>query len=597
VILRLSLKDILHDWLLSTCLVLAIASIIAPLLILFGLKFGTIQTLRNRLVDDPKNCEIRPISVQSFNRDWFEKIKLEIPDIAFVEPMTRQISTSITAKTSAGSGRLSLMATAAGDPLLLDNGVTIPSVDSCVLTEPAAQVLKADVGDTVTFRVRRILGGKSENGIFSVKVSGILDPRASSLKTAFVQLTVVEAVEDYKDGRAVSAYGWQGELPTAYPVYQGAAVFTPGPLSKLDEILLVNNTGFAGVTQISGDAAAAALGFMPHHEWTVYLAGVRKRPATEDSIQAVRNKLRGKGAVVLPWVRPFKVSLASAQPAIVTIHAVTEQVGRVSALKSKPFTRADQQRVVSLPADVLPDMNTTILTVSGEGRNLSVPVMIFHREDTRPAAFADASFVGRLNLFRERDVKYDKQSNSLLLSRRGYAGFRMYAATIDAVESVGRQLEERGIAVHTRKERIGEVRRLDKYMSLIFWLIAAVGVVGGISALTASLYASVERKKKELNILRLLGLLKREIILFPVFQGLLLSGAGLILATTVFIAVSRVINHLFRSHLQAKESLCTLSPVHFVILVSGVFLLSVVSAAFAALQATRLDPAEALRDE
>jgi putative ABC transport system permease protein len=43
-ILRLAFKDVVHDRLLSGCLVLAIASIIAPLLILFGLQFGTIET-------------------------------------------------------------------------------------------------------------------------------------------------------------------------------------------------------------------------------------------------------------------------------------------------------------------------------------------------------------------------------------------------------------------------------------------------------------------------------------------------------------------------------------------------------------------------
>jgi putative ABC transport system permease protein len=202
-----------------------------------------------------------------------------------------------------------------------------------------------------------------------------------------------------------------------------------------------------------------------------------------------------------------------------------------------------------------------------------------------------------LNLLRYRDLRYDAQTASLLLSRRGYAGFRLYAATIDEVAALQEQLEGEGITVHTARERIGEVRRLDTYMGLIFWLIAAVGVVGGISALTASLYASVERKKKELNMLRLLGLLKREIVLFPVYQGLLLSGGGLLLAGGIFLLVAGVINHLFREHLRATESLCALSGHHFAVLVTGVFVLSALAATFAALRATRLDPAEALRDE
>jgi putative ABC transport system permease protein len=100
-----------------------------------------------------------------------------------------------------------------------------------------------------------------------------------------------------------------------------------------------------------------------------------------------------------------------------------------------------------------------------------------------------------------------------------------------------------------------------------------------------------------LNVLRLLGLLKRELVLFPIFQGLLLSSGALVLSVTIFAAVSQVINRVFSDHLQATESLCTLSGSHFLLLAAGVLGLSTVSATFAALRATRLDPAEALRDE
>ena len=99
-ILRLAFKDIRHDWLLSVCLVLAIASIIAPLLILFGIKFGTIQTMRGRLIEDPKNREIRPLMTKSFEREWFDSLKSTVPGISFVVPMTRQISTSISANSA-----------------------------------------------------------------------------------------------------------------------------------------------------------------------------------------------------------------------------------------------------------------------------------------------------------------------------------------------------------------------------------------------------------------------------------------------------------------------------------------------------------------
>ncbi|MDR2725205.1 MAG: hypothetical protein LBC90_03890, partial [Candidatus Adiutrix sp.] len=49
---RLVLADLRHEWLLSLCMILAIASILTPLLILLGLKYGTIETFRHRLLEN-----------------------------------------------------------------------------------------------------------------------------------------------------------------------------------------------------------------------------------------------------------------------------------------------------------------------------------------------------------------------------------------------------------------------------------------------------------------------------------------------------------------------------------------------------------------
>lgn len=609
-ILRLAFKDVVHDRLLSGCLVLAIASIIAPLLILFGLQFGTIETLRNRLVQDPKNREIRPMTTKTFGRDWFDHLKQRCPEVNFVVPMTRQISSSILAINEAKDLResLSLMATAPGDPLLLENGVPVPGNDGCVLTAPAAQVLNVGVGDQLSFNAQRIIQGTYENGSFSVRVQGILEERASSLKTAYLPLEVIEAVEDFKDGRAVPAYGWQGELPTAYPVYEGAVVLVPEPLSKLDEVLLINNTGFSQVRHLDEEELAGILGSPPTGNWFGYQLTVKQRSISETNLRAVSNKLRGRGAHIIPWIEPLPILLASSaagdkttrQPLALHLSIAWDAAlfgADSSAVVEPGMSRQSSARTLLIASDLPLEEGRASLSLHIGDRKLLVPVPVRKGDVPQGRAFAPSAFAGMLDLLRYRNVRFDPQSDSLLLSRQGYAGFRLYATSIDAVERVQRFFEEEGIPVNTERERIAEVRRLDRYTSLIFWLIAAVGVVGGISALTASLYASVERKKKELNVLRLLGLLKKELVLFPIAQGLLLSSGALVLSVALFEVVARVINQLFRAQLRTEESLCTLSWVHFCLLFVGVWSLSIIAATFAALRATRLDPAEALRDE
>jgi putative ABC transport system permease protein len=543
------------------------------------------------------------MTTKTFHRDWFTQLQQRLPEVQFVVPMTRQISSSVVAanKEAKLQESLSLMATAPGDPLLMENSAPVPDTKSCVLTAAAAQSLSLQVGDVLEMTAQRIIGGKYEYGRFSVQLAGILDERASGLKTAYVPLSVIEAVEDFKDGRAVPGFGWKGELPTAYPVYEGAMVLVQGPLNKLDQVLLINNTGFSQVKPPSPEEAeqlASSQSLSQH----AYLLKVKHRYVTQTNLRAVQNKLRGKGAKVLPWIRPLAVQLQAAQGDVYALRLSVMPEDRPGASTGKQASGTNpaggQPVGTVFVSEQLPlAAGLATLRLQMDGRELELPVWVEKHAIGPDRALAEAEFAGALDLFRYRDLSYNSASGSLLLSRQGYAGFRLYTATIDAVESVQRAFEAEGIAVNTERQRIAEVKQLDHYTSLIFWLIAAVGVVGGISALTASLYASVERKKKELNVLRLLGLLKKELVLFPIAQGLLLSSGALVLSVALFQGVAQVINQLFQEQLRSTESLCILSAGHFFLLFVGVWSLSIIAATFAALRATRLDPAEALRDE
>ena len=60
-----------------------------------------------RLVQDPRNREIRPMASQAFPHDWFSRMQ-QRPDVAFVVPMTRQIAATITASIAPKSEQVTL---------------------------------------------------------------------------------------------------------------------------------------------------------------------------------------------------------------------------------------------------------------------------------------------------------------------------------------------------------------------------------------------------------------------------------------------------------------------------------------------------------
>src|SRR6266446_5205669 len=154
---RLSSADLQHEWILTACLIMAVAAVLSPLLLLFGLKYGTIETLRFRLVQDPRNREIRPLVSKSFAKAWIEDIRRRA-DVAFITPMTRQIAATITVLVKERPEKkvdLDIVPTGAGDALVLENHAPIPQRGECVLTHVAAEELKVRPGETLVATATR----------------------------------------------------------------------------------------------------------------------------------------------------------------------------------------------------------------------------------------------------------------------------------------------------------------------------------------------------------------------------------------------------------------------------------------------------------
>ena len=154
-----------------------------------------------------------------------------------------------------------------------------------------------------------------------------------------------------------------------------------------------------------------------------------------------------------------------------------------------------------------------------------------------------------------------------------------------------------GIEVIAQIEAIERVQVLDRGLNRIFWLVAIVGISGGIAALIASLYAAVERKQHELSVLRLIGLARRQVFRFPVYQGGTLALLSVGLALVAYFSLAGVINRAFAADLDLGERICELPPTYLLVSVVATLGVAVLSSLLAAWRTTTIDPGEALRYE
>jgi len=207
VLFSLGLSDLLNDRKVSICIMASIVAVVAPLLLLFGLKFGIVSQLRAELLSDPRNLEIRMLASAKLEPSWFEKMQRS-EGVGFVMPLTRSLNTiaDLYVDSRRFAENVELIPTAVKDPLL--DGVTIPQArDEVVLSSSAAARLGVKLGEKVQLRVNRLHESRTERAQIEVRVLAILPPESFARPAVFLTLPLLVEIEDFRDGFYVSGFG------------------------------------------------------------------------------------------------------------------------------------------------------------------------------------------------------------------------------------------------------------------------------------------------------------------------------------------------------------------------------------------------------
>lgn len=200
-ILSLSLADLKHERILSICAVAAMTAVLAPLLLLFSLRYGILSTLEHNLSSNPQNLEIRMLSGYKLSQAFFDDLRSD-PNVGFVVEMTRALSVSadISCNGKVKSGA-ECIPTAKGDPLLAFSSIEdLAADDEVVVSSTLATDMKAKIGDQLRLSISRIKDGQTQRTVHSFKIAGVLRSSLSSGYKLYLPLAVITAMEDYRDG-------------------------------------------------------------------------------------------------------------------------------------------------------------------------------------------------------------------------------------------------------------------------------------------------------------------------------------------------------------------------------------------------------------
>lgn len=198
-------------------MVAAVISVVAPLLLLFGLKHGVVLQMRDALTTQPDHLEIRIIGSHTLSSEWFETIATD-PRTGYVMPLTRSLNTIADIRVSARDflPDVELLPSSNADPLLM--GEPGPnSNDEVWLSASAAERLSLAVGDTMQLLVARVKAGQRERLTVPVRLQGVLDAAAFARPAALVTLELLVALEDFRDGAPTpkpGVYSFSDSVPS-----------------------------------------------------------------------------------------------------------------------------------------------------------------------------------------------------------------------------------------------------------------------------------------------------------------------------------------------------------------------------------------------
>jgi putative ABC transport system permease protein len=358
---RLSLAELRHDWALSLCQVFALAAVLTPLLVLAGLHEGVLGQLMDQLRRNPAMREITPLvtGTNRFTQTWITTTRAR-PDVTFIVGDARFIAagveaTPVTDPTHA-SAVLTLIPTGATDPLrppgavwpddavlprgtvTLDgavtpdgaatpNGAVAPGgeAEGGALTWQASADLGVKAGDWISVMIPRRNNGVDQSQQQQIRVTAVLPLNILPGRRAMlVDAGFVLAVQQFRDGYAIPAFGWPGEpLPSAEPHFERFRMYA----RSIDDVEALTgwlrDQGIEPVSRVADIAPVRAL----DHGLVVVLLVIAGFAAsglaiaiTAMQVSAVQRKRRELALLALiGYPRGFMIGIALLEALILTL--------------------------------------------------------------------------------------------------------------------------------------------------------------------------------------------------------------------------------------------------------------------------------------
>lgn len=555
----LTFRELVRQRKLLVVHVLIIAGICLPLFILSGLKRGHVQELRRQLVSSPTGRQVTFWSATHgpiLTGPLIESLQTTLPDVDLVIPEVRAVVGVAAGSDSRNTlESLTLHSTDPADPVLAQHGVGIHNADQAevVLSRHAATALDVGEGDDILLSLHR-RGDQTRSVRF--RVAGVF-PGNGNADVGFAGVLVMSRIQQYLQGYAVPDWKLPAKrdltAPDEYTEYLILCRKTDD-LSQSDRAILGERYEIERVEDPQRKSLYGMLSAERAGELLIYrlrpLSSSSEPPLVSERPSEIDRRTTSD-EIVIAWNTP-RILRINGEPLRVIGLSVSQRkwLAQFLAAPEMLFTFGDAERQIwrSHPTDS--DGPVTLETPAGlqvplsavdPPGNASGPGVEAGTESgsARQSASSDISvacvpapLLAHLCGCQSGRVIYDpvQQLFSPVPQPPRYDKARLYATTIDHVPGVVQQLAARKFAHYSESTRIEEIREQDASLDLLVQIVARVVSFFGILTVATVLLDSTARRRKDIGILRIMGVSGKAVLYMVMLRALVTGIAAALVA-------------------------------------------------------------------
>lgn len=607
-------RDLLNEKLITISLIVSVIAVLAPIMLLTSVKVGFIDRLRSDFIGDPTFREIRPAEAALRQESFFEEIR-NWPGVIYAVPSVMLVPREVDLVVEREGKRLRSLATLIPtddtDPLFEKLVGRPASADAVVITEDVAAAMGVGIGDSFDLNVSRLEDDQRRRVALTVTVAGMLPDESLMQPSILAERAIDLAVENYRSGIAVPDRGWSGIASIPKQTFERILVSAPEPLGETVLTNLRIRIGASSTDEVNFAAARELFGMAPGitiapPEAAHVYALVKAAAYSDTDLREAADVLSNVTARVIGYNRPLPasvlgdvVSLQSIDPAL-----IPEKATMAAGWSSGPGTSFTDNAGVYLPERL-----RTAWQAAGQPAQLEITVHGLEGWATRSLVlrarvlgFGDIdgvavspSLLGMIYRGAATPLVFDAAAANFAEQSSGFRGFRVIADDINAVPPLVERFVAAGVPVRAKSDDILKLQRLERSLDILVLVVASVAIAGGYAILSASFFANVQRKRVDYATIRLIGMRKTSVFQIPIMQAILIAALGFVGSCALYFGVSSLLNSVIAVELGFSGQLSKLYYEHFLLVGLFVIVGSCVASLAASREATRIDPAQALR--